>query len=310
MTYQLLMTYKVPSIKNRLFRRFVLIVFAFAATALAACDSTSVSDDPGDEIVVEAFLFAGEPVDDIRLTEVLPLDVEDLTQVPVTDASITLFKVNPELGTGNPERYDLSHTGNGNYAYVGSDLTVEEGDDFRLEVVHGDRVITSETTVPRPPENLELSDLVLGIPQIGEGGGGRGGFGGGRPDQSRFNNSLTLTWSNPNADHHYVVVEDLIEGEPNYILPEFIRDRFEGFEFITEPTTENFYDVRILDLEIYGRHRVILYRVNEEYANLYENRDQDSRDLNEPPSNIDGGLGVFSAFNSVAAEFDVVISEE
>jgi len=59
----------------------------------------------------------------------------------------------------------------------------------------------------------------------------------------------------------------------------------------------------------YGRHRVILYRVNEEYANLYENRNQDSRDLNEPPSNIEGALGVFSAFNSVAAEFDVVVSE-
>ena len=34
-----------------------------------------------------------------------------------------------------------------------------------------------------------------------------------------------------------------------------------------------------------------MYRVNEEYAGLYENQTQDSRDLNEPPSNIEGGLG-------------------
>ena len=32
----------------------------------------------------------------------------------------------------------------------------------------------------------------------------------------------------------------------------------------------------------------------------FENRTQDSRDLNEPPSNIRNGLGVFSAFNSLS----------
>ena len=275
----------------------VLLYPLLALILLAGCDSITVTDQAGDEIVVEAFLFAGEPVDDIRLTEVLALDAEDLTQVPVTDAAVSLYK--------DGRQYDLVHTDvAGTYAYLRADLTVEEGDIFELEVLNGDQVITAETTVPRPPENLELSDVLLPIPQIGIGGPG-----GARPDRSRFESSLTLTWTNPDADHHYVVIEDQVEGEPNYILPEFIRERFEGFQFITEPTTENFYDVRILDLEIYGRHRVILYRVNEEYANLYENREQDSRDLNEPPSNINGALGVFSAFNSVAADFDVVIDE-
>ena len=295
------MTYQVPCAAYRPFQLIALIVFA---TMLATgCDSTSVSSDPGDEIVVEAFLFAGEPVDDIRLTEVLGLQAEDLTQVPVTDATVSLFK--------EGRRFELTHTdSDGVYAYVGSGLTIEEGDVIQLEVLNGDQVITSETTVPGPPDDLTLSDVVLGIPQIGAGGGGGPGGSGGRPDPSRFESSLTLTWTNPEADHHYVVVEAAIEGEPNYILPEFIRERFEGFQFITQPTTENFYDIRILDLEIYGRHRAILYRVNEEYADLYENREQDSRDLNEPPSNIEGGLGVFTAFNSVAAEFLVVVSEE
>ena len=282
-----------------------------ALLALAGCDSTAVTSEAGDELVVEAFLFAGEPVDDIRLSKVIGLDTEDLTPEPVTDATVTLIKVDAGPETPDAGRYELSHTDKpGTYAHVGSELTIEADDVFRLEIVHGDQVITAETTVPRPPENLELSDVVLGIPQIGSPGtGGPGGFGG-RPDRSRFENSLTLTWKNPDADHYYVVIEDRVEGEPNYILPEFIRERFEGFEFVTEPTTENFYDVRIIDLEIYGRHRAILYRVNEEYANLYRNREQDSRDLNEPPSNIEGALGVFSAFNSVAAEFDVVVSEE
>ena len=48
-----------------------------------------------------------------------------------------------------------------------------------------------------------------------------------------------------------------------------------------------------------------LYRVNEEYADLYEGLNQDSRDLNEPPSNVRGALGVFSAFSADSAFFEV-----
>lgn len=52
-------------------------------------------------------------------------------------------------------------------------------------------------------------------------------------------------------------------------------------------------------------HEAEVYRVNGEYAQVYENRTQDSRDLNEPPSNIRNGLGVFSAFNSLSVSFEV-----
>jgi len=49
---------------------------------------------------------------------------------------------------------------------------------------------------------------------------------------------------------------------------------------------------------------VSVYRVNQEYADLYEGRRQDSRDLNEPSTNIENGLGVFSAFNSDSTFFE------
>ena len=59
-------------------------------------------------------------------------------------------------------------------------------------------------------------------------------------------------------------------------------------------------------LEGFGTHEV---RVHQEYADPYENREQDSRDLNEPPNNINGALGIFSAFNSVAIPFEVIRDE-
>ena len=100
-----------------------------------------------------------------------------------------------------------------------------------------------------------------------------------------------------------------LNENPDFILPEFIRERFGGFRFVTEPTTANYHDINLRSLEVTGIHQAVVYRVNQEYADLYENREQDSRDLNEPPTNIQGGLGVFCAFRSDTVLFEVVREE-
>ncbi|MBK6457995.1 MAG: hypothetical protein IPF87_18230 [Gemmatimonadetes bacterium] len=62
----------------------------------------------------------------------------------------------------------------------------------------------------------------------------------------------------------------------------------------------------MFSLTYYGRYTVRVWRVNEEYAQLYATLQQDSRDLNEPISNVRGGLGVFSAFAADSTSFQVV----
>ena len=56
----------------------------------------------------------------------------------------------------------------------------------------------------------------------------------------------------------------------------------------------------------YGKHKITIYKVNEEYALLYETSAQDSRDLNEPYTNINNGLGNFSGFSSQEFYFYVI----
>jgi hypothetical protein len=46
--------------------------------------------------------------------------------------------------------------------------------------------------------------------------------------------------------------------------------------------------------------------VNKEYEDLFNNLEQDSRDLNEPPSNITGALGIFTAFAADSVFFEIV----
>ncbi len=262
----------------------------------AGCADTPTEEGGVNLVVVEAFLFAGETVDDVRLTEAVPLGT-DSTEVPtINDAQVALIK--------NGVRYALQPTGEGGYyGYSGADLMVETGDLFRLEVSYFGKVAVGETVVPEPPVNVAIDGDTLFAPTFGTGiGPGQGGF-------NPQNSQLAATWDNPDERLHFVVLAGLDEGT-EAILPDQFIERIGRFRFTSEPTIDDFYIVRLLALRDLGQHEARVHRVNQEYADLYENRTQDSRDLNEPPSNITDGLGVFSAFASEIVVFQVARSPQ
>ena len=268
------------------------IALGVGALVLVGCDNPF---DQGDDdlVVIEAFLFAGEPVQDIRLTSTVPLGADPDSAPVIDDAVVRLMK--------DGVTYALTPFGEeGRYEYTGTDLAILEGDEFRLEVEYFGRVAWGETVVPGPPLSVAIDSDTLFAPTLGR-GGGRGGGGGGFNLQE---SQLAVTWDNQNDLLHFVVVEGL-EDDAEAIFPEQFQERLGRFRFISEPTIDNFFIVRLLLLEALGAHQAKVYRVNAEYAQLYENRTQDSRDLNEPPSNIRNGLGVFSAFNSSSVSFEV-----
>ena len=272
-----------------------LVALALAIVGLLAAQACTDSDPMGpdtDILVVRAFLFTGEPVTDIRITTTVPLVSEDSLGTPVSDAIVWLER--------DDVRFDLIATPGdpGAYHYPGSDLVIGVGEVFELGISRGSESISATTLVPSPPEGfavssdvLEVTDLTAGFGGFGGGGGGGGGlaFGG-----------LIVRWINPERDLFFVVVDNL-ETDPVQIpAPEFIgRAR----RFTSAPTPADSTAISQVSLTHLGEHRIRLYRVNQEYADLYEGRTQDSRDLNEPPSNILGGLGVFSAFSSSEGTF-------
>lgn len=259
-----------------------------AATLVAGCDSTSTEPEEDDLVVVEAFLFAGEPIDDIRLTETVPLS-DTIDATPINDASVVLVK--------NGLSYTLVPAGDsGYYAYPGDDLAIEVGDTIGLEISYLDAVVTAETVVPETPVDVGIDRDILFVPEF-EFGAGRGGF-------NSEDSQLAASWSNPDQLLHYVVIESLDDSAES-IIPEEFSALGERFRLVTEPTTDDYHFINMMALRDLGPHIARVYRVNEEYAQLYENRTQDSRDLNEPPSNIIGGLGVFSAFASDSVFFEV-----
>ncbi len=275
---------------NRLFVLPCLLALAGGCSD----DPFQVSDD--ELLVVRAFLYAGEPVEEVELTRTLALDSEEEPEA-VSNARVYLLK------GGNS--YELTPTSDapGFYGYPGADLAVEVGDTFQLRVEWQDQVVLAETVVPSPPEELTLSSDVMEVPEWsgGFGGGGPGGPG------SLMGDPLVVRWANPEGDYYFLTVDNL-ESDPE---PLPFTDLFlnRPIRFTSQPVTSDSLYVNLMTLTHYGSHEVVLYQVNEEYAELYQGRTQDSRDLNEPPSNIDGGLGVFSAFAGRKAHFTAVPEE-
>lgn len=274
---------------------FVWVLAIAGMWATQACaDSDPVGPD-GDILVVRAFLFAGEPVADIRITTTVPLVSEDTVGIPVSDAAVWLER--------DGVRFNLIATTGvaGAYHYPGSDLVVGVGEIFELGISRGSESISATTMVPPPPEGFAVSSNLMEVVDLTAGFGGFGGRGGG----GLAFGGLIVRWINPERDLFFVVVDNL-ETDPEQIpAPEFIR---QARRFTSAPTPADSTQISQLSLTHLGDHRIRLYRVNQEYADLYEGRVQDSRDLNEPPSNILGGLGVFSAFSSSEGTFTAILT--
>jgi len=267
---------------------FTVIVCVLGSLACEG-DLEFVAPDP-DTFVIQAFIFADEPVEWVTVSGVLPIDADSTEVAPViSNAEITISR--------GAERFDLQPTSGepGRYHYSGDDLDIQIGDVFRLEATVDGRTATAETVVPMAPVGLGLSaDSLIAPtfpPQRGQGPG------------NRLNWRITANWTNTGDQLHFVVIDN-IEEAPQILPTTAIFSRFAS-RLIQQPTAADSSIVRVVMLTHYGQHRLKLYRVNEEYVDLYRGLQQDSRDLNEPPSNVHGALGIFSAFSADSSFFEV-----
>jgi hypothetical protein len=115
-----------------------------------------------------------------------------------------------------------------------------------------------------------------------------------------------VTWSNPDGESYYVTLENIeIDPEPVFEPPDGFENR-RPVRFVSVPVNSEEYRITRRSVEFFGTHKVKVYRVNQEYVDLYISRNQDSQDLNEPLTNVINGLGIFTAFNSDSTFIEVV----
>jgi len=277
-------------------KRFVVFVTISILMIASGCseESSPLLQDTS-MVVIRAYVYANEPVYDIKITSTLPLGSEDESAPPINDALVTLIK--------NGKRYALepSPGDSGYYHYSGNDLTVETGDRLKIEVDYFDKIASGETVVPEPPEEVSISNNEFIVPDFSNIGGGFIGF------KDLLNSSLKVYWKNENASLYFVALENLeSDTQPMAMTIGDRQIKLGGrFRRMSQPTSADSFLVRLMSLSYLGKHSAKVYRVNQEYVDLYSSRNQDSRDLNEPLTNIKNGLGIFSAFNSDSVLFYV-----
>lgn len=72
------------------------------------------------------------------------------------------------------------------------------------------------------------------------------------------------------------------------------------------PTQSNTVNIVRQNFEYYGKYKLILFKVNGEYIDLFNNRGQSSLNLTNPPTNVTNGFGVFIAMNVDTLDFTVL----
>ncbi|MEP2026827.1 MAG: DUF4249 family protein [Reichenbachiella sp.] len=232
--------------------------------------------------VVEAFLYVDNPIDDIKISKVIPFESE------ATDNEVDGLNIEIKW---NGKIYPLvnAENGGGKYFYPGTDLEIISGDNYEISFQFEGNIISSSTTAPPVPTGLSISTSSLELPQLID-------LIDIRDLAQSENSNVNIEWNNPNGDYYFLVIENL-EGNPEPI--DLNNTLNFNFEFVSSPTQDNFFTlIPFVHYTQFGTHRIIVYRVNEEYALLYETIEQDSRDLNEPFTNVKNGVGIFSGFAS------------
>lgn len=265
---------------NKFLIAVLIMTFTFG------CSDDSITTPDNELVVVSGFLRAGERTANIKLSNTLALGSADTIPAAINDAEVFLVKA------GKNYLLNLSPSMNGNYFYQGNDLSVESGDLFSLLINYKNKKITGSTLIPNKPHDLTISKTTIILTATVYGMG-----------IVQDTSSIYLKWSNPDSSLYYVVIENL-ETNP-IIINTSTTQKGSGRTMIFPPMATNQFLIGRRNLTYLGNHRAIVYKVNQEYADLYESRTQDSRNLNEPISNIKNGLGVFSAFASDTTKFYV-----
>lgn len=272
--------------KNKLF----FSTLAFIAILTSSCEDNLAPVPDENLVVVRAYIYAGQPVKDVILMSTLALDDESTEATPIDSAEVILSRGSEQFRLEPIHAYDTTETDTSHsvtYHYPDSNLVVSIGDTFKLEINYMGQNLTAETVVPTKPDSFSSTVDTLWVPEFPR-----------NRDYLRWifadSNIVRLHWDNPDDAFHYLIMDN-VETDPEPLekqLPARWR------RFISQPFVDTTYTMLASNITHFGRHDIVLFHVQTDYVLLYQSSGQDSRDLNEPYSNIKGGLGMFTAFNS------------
>ncbi len=284
------------------------ILYMIALIALpAGCGKVPVDVGSGDyepKIVVDAYLIAGQPLRDIRITRNFPLNQDiDLTTYYITDAEAWVT----DVAAG--KSYELVFNPQAmSYEYPGTDIVVEHGKTYRLYVdanVAGKALSTGSTTTV-PTEGFRIEKNQSGPAELKYRA---------KDENGEIFRSKVYFERSPGINSYLTAVTALEASEETFIEDNafgFPKDMLLKDNHLAELSHQNMWTQTRSDAEglakleiewftiwFYGRHRITLYAADKNFTDfaLTHRMVQDiDGNLLEPKFHFEGdGTGVFGS---------------
>lgn len=295
--------------------KLIIIVLLLGVTVLgcgeAVVDISEQSFEP--KIVIEGILMPGAPVSNIRINRNFPLNTRvEREDLPIRDAEVVLLDdAGGQFGLGfNPESRA--------YAYPGSDLTIEHGRSYTLEVtasVEGEALFArSTTTVPNAGFRVLQSESTLGSLRYRQ-----------RDATGRVINFEIAFERSPGTNFYALSllateadVSTFIYDNPFGEFDEGdVQDDFDDFRAIFSWVQDTPLDPGASSIQIfsfftwfYGEYRAVVYAGDRNYKDFlvtYQDVQEIDGNFHEPAFHIEGdGIGVFGSAIADTAYFRVV----
>jgi len=246
-----------------------------------SCEKNQTANEYKAKAVVEAYLMANQTMR-VHITK-------EILCTSAADTAETLDALTVKI-IHNDNIYILTAKGSGNYV-SDSTLIVTEGDTYKLEFEYDNNIISSSATIPSKPTGLTTSATSISVVAFDPSGG----------TMPTFPDPIKLTWNNPDNNYFLIVVKNVETSlDP---INDSINDKPHAFR--NEPSQINSYEIQAMSFIYYGTHHILLYKLNPEYALLYNDNGNNSQNLTTPVSNITNGLGIFTGINADSVTVEV-----
>lgn len=263
---------------------FAYILIA-AAGLLSSCSKELMPAlDSETTAIVESYLYAGDSLITVKLTKLLPFSdgTENATEY-ITGQHLLIN------GT------ELTETGNGIYTLHLGTQRVLPGVTYTLKFPYYSDTVSSETTIPDKPLDFAISSNEIYANRVTS----SGGFPGGGPMEN-----LDLTWTNNDASYYYVLIQYL-ESTPDYINYNTADMDVSTTQSI-EPMSSSGTMLGMRNLYFFGSYRIVLFKVNKDFVDLYQQTSANSNNITNPVTTINNGFGVFTGMASDTVFLEVL----
>jgi hypothetical protein len=262
-----------------------IIFYMLGVVFVTACKKEAANPEFIDKPVIESYLRSGDTAR-LNVSRLVSYSADAQYSSDNLDA-LQIF-----ISTNNTS-YQMQPKGNGNYIASNPLLKITAGSTYNVSFTYNGKSVSATTVVPPKPTGYAESVSSISLPQITT---TSGGFGGTQPTP------ITLTWTNNDGSYYLVVVENI------EINPVLINTTETGpsRSFRNSPIQTNTFQIRSRQFHYFGWHRIILYHLNPDYANLYGNSSNNSNNLTNTETGITNGTGIFTGINADTLMLNVI----